>query len=92
MEKEMTNEMFFHLKKIYRIVIFSLCLNVACMMVSIWMIFTVSRGVTDFSLVFKTFFEYMTFQQILPDSPDYPSHQRIVSSLEKMRKIAPSVE
>lgn len=43
MENEMTKEMFFHLKKIYRMLIFLLRLNVVCLMVLIYCLFIARR-------------------------------------------------
>ncbi|RJV10508.1 hypothetical protein DWZ03_03605 [Bacteroides sp. AF29-11] len=68
MEKEMTNEMFSHLKKIYRIVIFSFCLNVVCMMVLIWKLFIAQPDYTAFFSELRKVYEY-TYQMAHP-SPD----------------------
>ena len=77
MENEMTNEMFFHLKKVYRIVIFSFCLNVACMMVLIWKLFIAQPDYTAFFSELRKVYEY-TYQMAHPsmNSEDIPEALR----------------
>ena len=77
MENEMTKEMFFHLKKIYRIVIFSFCLNVVCMMVLIWNVFIAQPDYTAFFSELRKVNEY-TYQMAhpSPDLEDMPAAER----------------
>ena len=77
MENEMTKEMFFHLKKIYRMLIFLLRLNVACMMVLIYHLFIARPDYTAFFSEFRNFFEHTS--QTLSPSPnleDMPAAER----------------
>ena len=57
MEKMLPSEIFFRLKGIYRIVIFSFCLNVVCTMVLIWKLLIVSPAYTAFFSEFRNLFE-----------------------------------
>ena len=86
MEKEMTNEMFSHLKKIYRIVIFSFCLNVVCMMVLIWKLFIAQPDYTAFFSGLQNLFEHIHQTEMqdsygpLAPTPDMPAAEREAAS------------
>ena len=80
MEKEMSNGMFSLLKKICRIVIFSFCLNVVCMMVLIWNLFIAQPDYTAFFSELRNLYEHIhqTESSYVPVAPfqDMPAAER----------------
>ena len=77
MENQMNIGIYSLLKKIYRIVIFSFCLNVVCMMVLIWKLFIAQPDYTAFFSELRKVNEY-TYQMALPSmsSDDIPEALR----------------
>ena len=77
MENQMNIGIYSLLKKIYRIVIFSFCLNVVCMMVLIWKLFIAQPDYTAFFSELRKVYEY-TYQMAHPSmsSDDIPEALR----------------